>query len=202
MSKPKNRFLFLNCFFSIFTDKSMYRGCASDLNSLSATCSDNPSNCTMCSEDGCNNEEQSKAPSLSCIQCNHDVECPWGHNVTASKPCKNTVYFPMRESCFILTSSDGKAVQRGCTLDLPNESVCNSNRCEKCESSGCNRKNIFEQSCLQCNGQLTEHCAKLNNTVEFTEKCSVSVYPYEKRGCFRKIKGKVGSLCFCFKSCF
>lgn len=168
----------------------MYRGCRSDRDKFTEYCRDSPSQCLNCGRNGCNNQPQSRPPSLSCITCEDKLECPWGQNVTKSKHCKSNVFFSQVETCFSFNDTRAESVKRGCTLD--DGQFCNeSSECEQCESKNCNVKNVAEQSCVQCSGTLGESCANLNNTANHSRKCTDSIYSYHKRGCYRRVSGNI-----------
>lgn len=80
---------------------------------------------------------------------------------------------------------------RGCILDTPN--ACSDNDvvgCVKCNTSGCNTKNVVASKCKICTSEDTEVCKTNGDSVPNTE-CVDGNQLYSARGCFTQVSGNI-----------
>lgn len=162
----------------------------SDTSPSQIMCTKNPKHCLKCFSETCNDENRSSGAKSYCVQCAGNEDCPWGHEgTTYMKRCPNEVLLFQKESCF--TFKNGSAVERGCTLDLEEETakICKdptSDACKLCDTNYCNNQNEVHSKCIQCNG---EGCDKEQNAAVNGSQCN-GVYIAAKKGCFTLKEGK------------
>lgn len=162
----------------IFTDNQIVRGCSDN----KPNACDETTNCKTCSTINCNDEKVVlSSPELKCIQCNSKVNeaCLWAFLEETATPCRSSVPFLTKESCYATRDVDG-GVYRGCTVD---DSVdCELDSCIKvCSEDGCNFDSYKTQSCVQC---TTANNKCLNSAGSISPTTCLTFTPYERRGCY------------------
>ncbi|CRL00354.1 CLUMA_CG013627, isoform A, partial [Clunio marinus] len=174
-----------SCYMYVTEDQVTHRGCLSDLNEFPEMCLDDREKCAICQTPNCNYESVLREPTLSCIECDSTFgdECSWGWLESSAEKCQKEIFFYQEERCHSLVVSDD-AIIRGCTLD---GNVCTTfaSKCDYCTTDGCNRENLLQQYCYDCNSDDDQNCGpKPYHTKNVT--CS-GIVQHQHRGCYTKV---------------
>lgn len=129
------------------------RGCSSSIENKDK-CGGNPNQCTVCSQNNCN-IHNSLLENFLCVSCNSlsDSTCVLQSNTPTLKACET-------EKCYsrlvTMENSEQQYVEKGCTIDFPQNFTCNGAQCTSCTEELCN--NILypadRLSCNYCGGNI------------------------------------------------
>ncbi|XP_055836985.1 uncharacterized protein LOC129905537 [Episyrphus balteatus] len=181
------------CFLYVTAKSKMYRGCISNVTDM-RECQNNESKCITCNEkNGCNNVPLMKEPTLSCSKCKskEDPSCLWEQPETTVLKCVKKYLFHLTESCLTQFNPSTQEAVRDCSMDY---GVCTSEDqdCKTCSENGCNRGNLMEQQCIQCQSDQPGQMECQNQAAGIPPvKCPPEKQTYENRGCFTLTKGNV-----------
>lgn len=139
--------------------------------------------CKLCSEPDCNTHPREYPATLSCLKCNDSEDkCSWLHNEEDAIPCEGMVQFSDIEECYIKHNDfNSSKISRGCNLE---SNACVGVNCEKCQTNGCNMRNMLVNQCIECDSAILgeETCADTADGLEVVDCEGPQLY--EDFGCF------------------
>lgn len=173
------------CFSVIDEKNEIHRGCYSE--DREGLCDRFPSKCIKCANQNYCNDKPVVKSTLVCFKCSNEDDCAIERS-TMSKTAKCLDRFEgQTESCYEIQDAEvASRVERGCTLDNPQEKLRKNAQFSYCDSHFCNSKGYALRRCLSCEGtELDSVCHRMGaDAVQLMDDCETVPGQMEASQCF------------------